>query len=177
MQVSTAIEEDLSTVLRAVRRVGLEGVVAKRRDSTYHPGLRGRFWLKHRLDQGQELVIGGFTRGNPFEGLLVGYYEGRTFIYAGKVKAGFNPAGRRVLLEQLKPLIQEKCPFVGLPEKSGGRWGEGLTREKMTKCTWVKPKLVAQVSFVEWTGDGHLRHAKYLGLRDDKPARDVVRER
>jgi ATP-dependent DNA ligase len=76
----------------------------------------------------------------------------------------------------MKPLKIRECPFANLPEKRAGRWGAGLTAARMKDCLWVKPQLVAQIEFVEWTGDNHLRHSKFIGLRDDKEATDVRKE-
>jgi bifunctional non-homologous end joining protein LigD len=177
VQLSEPIDASLETVLQAVASLGMEGVVAKRRDSRYAAGMRGRLWFKFRTGHGQEFVIGGMKRGDPFESLLLGYYEGRRLHYAGKTRAGLVPNLKRAIYALLEPLTISKCPFVDLPQRSPGRWGDGLTAEKMNDCIWIKPKLVAQVSFVEWTDQGILRHPKFLGLRDDKRPREVVRER
>jgi bifunctional non-homologous end joining protein LigD len=177
IQLSEPIDTSLDAAMKVVSSLQLEGIVAKRRSSKYSPGARGISWFKFRIGLGQEFVIGGMKKGEPFESLLLGYYEGRQLHYAGKVKAGLRPVVRRTLFAKLKPLVTERCPFVNLPQRFAGRWGDGLTPAKMAKCVWVKPQLVAQVSFVEWTGHGNFRHPKFLGLRDDKSARDVVRER
>jgi bifunctional non-homologous end joining protein LigD len=161
----------------AVRGLGLEGVVAKRRQSTYAPGRRNGSWIKVRFAKRQELVIGGF-KPNPvnLESLILGYYDGAKLLCAGKVRNGLTPHVRADLFERLRPLIQRRCPFANLPSSSTSHWGEGITEEEMTLLRWVKPRLVAEVSFVEWTRDGSLRHAAFIGLRDDKAARDVRRE-
>jgi len=86
------------------------------------------------------------------------------------------PATRRQVLAKLQPLVAPDCAFVNLPEKHKGRWGDGLTAEDMEKCIWVRPELVAQIEFIEWTESDHLRHSKFAGLRDDKGARSVVKE-
>ena len=167
----------LSRFLEGVRQVGGEGVVAKRLDSRYEPGRRSGSWSKMRINIGQEFVIGGFTpSSNGIDALVVGYYEGRKLIYAARVRAGLVPASRRELYEKLKPLIVQACPFVNLPEGTSGRWGQGLTVGKMKECTWVKPKLVANFEFLEWTDSNHVRHIKYAGLRSDKDPLKVVRE-
>jgi DNA ligase D-like protein (predicted ligase) len=176
IQLSEPLDVSLSYALEAIVQFGVEGIVAKKRDSKYYPGARGGSWFKLRVGRGQEFVIGGVKEGDPFESLLVGYYEGNKLHYAGKVKAGLRPVIRRMLYQELEPLITDKCPFVNLPQGSPGRWGEGLTKEKMAECVWVRPKLVAQVTFVEWTNHGNLRHPKFHGLRDDKWAKDVVKE-
>ena len=176
LRLSESLGSDADAVIEGVRALGLEGVVAKHSGSKYEPGVRGRSWFKYRIGLAQEFVVGGYTRGDPFNSLLVGYYEGRKLVYAGKVKAGYTPHSRKSIFAELQRLLTANCPFVNLPESKGGRWGEGLTREEMAKCVWVKPKLVAQVSFVEWTSNSHLRHATFLGLRKDKRAASIVRE-
>jgi bifunctional non-homologous end joining protein LigD len=167
-----------SQIESAVRALGLEGVVAKRRRSTYVPGRRSGSWIKVRFAKHQELVIGGFKpNAGGLESLIVGYYDGAKLLCAGKVRNGLTPAVRADLLARLRPLVTKRCPFVNLPSSGTSHWGEGITQEEMTRLRWVRPKLVAEVSFVEWTRDGSLRHAAFVGLRDDKPPRDVVREK
>jgi ATP-dependent DNA ligase len=155
----------------------LEGLVAKRRDSNYEPGLRSGAWLKMRVNQGQELVIGGYTPSpKNFDALVIGYYDGPALIYAARTRNGFTPASRAELFKKIKPLEIAECPFANLPEKKAGRWGAGLTAAKMTECRWLKPVLVGQFEFVEWTEDAHLRHSRFMALRDDKKPKDVRRE-
>lgn len=164
-------------VIDAVRGLGLEGVVAKRRTSRYVPGERHAAWVKLKLDRQQEFVIGGYRPGpNGVDALLVGYYEGKALRFAGKVRAGFTPHVRREVLAQLRPLHAARCPFGDLPNSKSSHWGGGVTAEQMREMQWLKPRLVAQIRFVEWTADGHLRHAAFLGLRSDKTARAVTRE-
>ena len=164
-------------VTEAVRRLGLEGVIAKRRDSTYAPGQRSGAWVKLKLDRQQEFVVGGFRPGpHGVDALLVGYYEGRGLRFGGKVRAGFTPHVRREVLAALKPLIAAACPFVDIPSSKSSHWGGGVTAEQMQEMTWLTPKAVAQVRFVEWTADGHLRHAAFLGLRRDKDPKKIRRE-
>jgi len=119
-------------------------------------------------------VIGGYTPGNPFDAVIVGYYEGERLLYAAKVRNGFVPQVRREVAVRLKGLETDSCPFANLPEKKRTQWA--LTKEEMKNCAWLKPKLVAQIEFTEWTPDGHLRHSKFVGLREDKTAKEVVRE-
>ena len=147
-------------------RKGLEGVIAKRADSPYR-ATRSRDWLKLKCHAEQELVIGGFTtpQGSrtDFGALLVGYFEGDSLRYAGKVGTGFGRSTLAELGAKLRELETDESPFAEVrPVPRGTRW--------------VKPELVAQIAFAEWTRDGRLRHPRYLGLRDDKPAREVVRE-
>jgi bifunctional non-homologous end joining protein LigD len=146
---------------------GLEGVIAKRAGSPYRSG-RSRDWLKLKCHAEQELVIGGFTapKGSrtEFGALLVGYYEDGQLRYAGKVGTGFGRATLADLGRRMRELERDEPPFADVhPVPRGTRW--------------VRPELVAQIAFSEWTRDGRLRHPRFLGLRDDKPARQVVRER
>lgn len=164
-------------MLEFVRQHGLEGVVAKRSDSVYEPGKRSGLWSKYRINLGQEFVIGGYTRdGTGFDAIIIGFYRGKDLIFAGRVRAGFVPATRREVFATIKDLKSPTCPFANLPEKSEGRWGQGLTVEKMKGCVWVKPKTVARIEFAEWTGADKLRHTKFVALRDDKDPRKAVRE-
>jgi bifunctional non-homologous end joining protein LigD len=153
-------------LFREACRKGLEGVIAKRADSPY-TGKRSRDWLKLKCHAEQELVIGGFTapKGSrtDFGALLVGYNEDGALRYAGKVGTGFDRETLRELGATLRGLERDESPFSPFkPIPPGTRW--------------VRPELVAQIGFAEWTRDGRLRHPRFLGLRDDKPARDVVRE-
>jgi bifunctional non-homologous end joining protein LigD len=146
-------------------RKGWEGLIAKRADAPYTHG-RSRDWLKFKCSAEQELVIGGYTapRGSRTDlgALLLGYYDGDGLRYAGKVGTGFTRATLRDLADRLAPLRRERSPFAD------------EVRERT--ATWVEPRLVAQIGFSEWTRDGRLRHPRFLGLREDKAAREVVRE-
>jgi DNA ligase D-like protein (predicted ligase) len=164
-------------LLKFVKQHGLEGIIAKRSDSPYEPGKRTGLWQKYRLNRQQEFVIGGYTRGSPgFDALIIGFYRGKDLFFAARVRAGFVPASRREVYEQVKQLRITKCPFVNLPQKEPGRWGQGLTAEKMKQCVWLKPETVVRVDFAEWTSGDHLRHPKFAGLRDDKDPKKVFRE-
>jgi DNA ligase D-like protein (predicted ligase) len=142
-----------------------EGLIAKRAGAPYVHG-RSRDWLKFKCAAEQELVIGGYTapKGSRtvLGALLVGYYEGKRLRYAGKVGTGFDRATLNDLGARLEPLQRDDSPFAD--------------EVKERSVTWVEPKLVAQIGFSEWTADGRLRHPRYLGLREDKPAEEVVRE-
>ena len=175
--LSHALPGSAAQVIDAVRRLGLEGVIAKRKDSPYLPDLRTDAWVKLKLDKQQEFVIGGYRPGSRgVDAVLVGFYEQKQLKFAGKVRAGFTPHLRREVYERLRPLHTPRCPFVDLPNSRTSHWGGGVTAEQMAEMQWITPSLVAQVRFVEWTADQHLRHAAFLGLRDDKRARDVRRE-
>ncbi|UWZ85163.1 non-homologous end-joining DNA ligase [Occallatibacter riparius] len=177
VQHSEQFDGPASRFVTAVRKMGGEGVVAKRLSSVYEAGRRSGAWAKLRLNMGQEFVIGGFTPGsNGIDALVVGFYDGKKLMYAARVRAGLIPATRQELHSRLKPLVTEVCPFANLPEATSGRWGQGLTAAKMKQCTWVKPRLVANCEFLEWTDSNHVRHIKFVALRDDKKALDVARE-
>jgi bifunctional non-homologous end joining protein LigD len=161
---------------QAVRALQLEGVVAKKRGSIYEPGRRSAAWVKVKFNRRQEFVIGGYKpNATNVESLVVGYYEGRKLHFAGRVRAGLTPAVRGEIFRRIAPDRIERCPFVDLPNSRKGHWGEGVTEEDMAKLRWVKPRVVIEVSFVEWTRDGALRHSEFVALRDDKRASDVGR--
>jgi bifunctional non-homologous end joining protein LigD len=153
---------------RQACRLGLEGIVSKRRDLPYHPG-RHSSWLKTKCTRRQEFVIGGFT--DPagtragLGALLIGHYERRRLVFAGKVGTGFTHTGAIDLRRQLDAIEQPRSPFDPPPPGSLGRHAH-----------WVRPMLVCDVAFTEWTGDGRIRHPSFQGLRRDKGPREVVRE-
>jgi len=177
IRYSPVLEAKLDDLIRSVKAQGLEGLVAKRRNSKYEPGQRSGAWKKMRINQGQEFVISGYTPSpKNFDAVVIGYYEGSKLIYAARTRNGFTPASRAELFKKLKPLEISACPFANLPEKKAGRWGAGLTAAKMAECRWLKPQLIGHFEFVEWTEDAHLRHSRFVALRDDKKAEDVKRE-
>lgn len=173
---SLAFDAKPTELIRAARELELEGIIAKRKGSLYEPGRRSGAWLKFKLNRSQEFVIGGYTFGNPFDALIVGCYEAGELRYVSKVRNGFNSPLRRELYPLLKMLETSCCLFVNLPEARRSRWDDSLTKEEMENCRWLKPRLVAQIEFTEWTSDGHLRHSSFAGLRDDKEAREIERE-
>jgi bifunctional non-homologous end joining protein LigD len=177
VRYSAPLNADLPVLVQSVKAHGLEGLVAKRRNSLYESGLRTGAWMKMRVNRGQEFVIGGYTRGTTtFDALVFGYYEGDRLLYVARTRNGFTPVMRAQLFKKFKGLEIADCPFANLPEARSGRWGQGLTAAKMAECQWLKPVLVGQFEFLEWTADNHLRHSKFVGLREDKRATDVVRE-
>ena len=177
IRLSPVLDGELPDLIEAVKQQKLEGLIAKRKDSVYKSGERSDLWLKMRINSGQEFVIGGYTLGGTtFDALVFGYYEEGSLLYAARTRNGFTPVIRQSLMDQFRGLEIDKCPFANLPEKHGGRWGQGLTAAKMKDCVWLKPKLVGQFEFVEWTPDHHLRHSKFVALREDKKADRVRRE-
>jgi bifunctional non-homologous end joining protein LigD len=157
-------------VFREACRLGLEGIVSKRADQAYRPG-RNATWVKTKCILRQELVVGGFTdpegaARDAIGALLVGVHEGGALRFAGKVGTGFTNAQARALRARLEGLEARACPFTPPP---AGWLGQN--------AHWVEPALVCEVAFTEWTSDGKIRHPSFQGLREDKRAADVVRER
>ncbi len=178
---SPGIEADSQRVMREMQSRGLEGLVAKRRDSHYQPGRRGPAWVKFKWTLEQEFVIGGYTepRGSRsnFGAIIVGYFEKRKLMFASKVGTGFDQDLLRSLFERFQKLRQKDCPFVNLPTPRTQERAMGISASDMRRCTWLKPQLVCEIKFAEWTEGGHLRQPVFLGLREDKDPQEVVRER
>jgi bifunctional non-homologous end joining protein LigD len=179
VRLSPVFETEPAVVLDEARRQGLEGIVMKLPGSLYEAGRRSGAWLKHRLSNEQEFVIGGYTppRGgrSHFGALLVGYYEKGKLQYAGKVGTGFDQTSLASLHREFEKRRIPASPFANLP-RGRSRWGVGMTAAVMRTVGWVRPELVCQIRFSEWTDEGSLRQPVFLGLRRDKPAREVVRE-
>ncbi len=177
VRLSAVFNSSPNALISAAKKAGLEGVIAKRADSRYETGERSGAWVKYKTNKGQELVIGGYKPGpNGFDYLLVGYYEARNLIFIAKIRNGFTPALRREIAAKFGPLRTSQCPFANLPEPASARRGEAITAEVMKQIQWLRPKLVAHIEFTEWTEGNHLRHSRFVALRDDKAARDVVKE-
>jgi bifunctional non-homologous end joining protein LigD len=180
IRLSEQLRGSKEELLQLARQFQLEGLIAKRPDSLYEAGRRSGAWVKVKLTQQQEFVIGGYTppEGSRkyFGALLVGYYGPGGFLFAGRVGTGFSERLLKDLHGGLQNIKRATCPFVNLPEKRRGRWGQGITPAVMKRCHWVEPVLVAQIKFTEWTSDDQLRQPVFLGLRTDKQAKDVVRE-
>jgi bifunctional non-homologous end joining protein LigD len=169
----SGVFDDGEALLEAAGELGLEGVMAKRSASRYSEGGRGRDWLKIKTHGRQEFVICGYTKGQgrrsgSFGALVLGVRRGREWEWVGNVGTGFSERTIGELLEQLGPLRRDESPFTVVPK---------MPKVKKGDVVWVEPKLVAEVEFAEWTHDGHLRAPSFQGLRNDKPAKDVRRER
>jgi bifunctional non-homologous end joining protein LigD len=181
IRYSDSLGEDAEPLLKQAAKLGLEGLIGKRQDSTYEIGKRSGAWIKLKLQQEQEFVIGGYTDPDGtrehFGALLVGVYQGKELIFTGKVGTGFDRKLLGSLHAALRKIATDSCPFANLPEKRDGRWGQGVTAAEMKRCHWVKPVMVCQVKFGEWTREDRLRQPVFLGLREDKDAREVVREK
>jgi bifunctional non-homologous end joining protein LigD len=177
IRIAEQFEASANDMLAAVRLQQLEGVIGKRKDSLYEPGKRTGAWIKYRVNRGQEFVIGGYIPGpHGFDSLIVGYYRGKDFVYVARVRNGFVPASRRQVFEKIRSLVSPTMPFVNLPDTHKSRWGDELTAEKMKECVWLRPEAVARIEFLEWTEADRLRHSKFVGLREYKNARNVVKE-
>ena len=172
---------DPKLLLAEVKKRGLEGLIGKLRSSVYEPGRRSGAWIKVKATNEQEFVIGGYTPPGGsrkyFGAILVGYYEGNRLKFAGKVGSGFTGKWLSILHKKFQAEARDDCPFVDLPSKQGGQWVQGITPSMMKKMHWINPKFVAQIKFAEWTRDEKLRQPVFLGLREDKKAGDVIRER
>jgi bifunctional non-homologous end joining protein LigD len=180
IRFSGEIGGDPHALLREVKRLGLEGVIGKQRGSVYEPDRRSGAWVKLKCVDEQEFVIGGFTPPQGarkyFGALLVGYYERKRLLFAGKVGTGFDTKGLASLHKRFMSEKRDDCPFADLPSKKGGQWDQGITPAMMHQCQWVDPVFVCQVKFAEWTRDGKLRQPVFLGLREDKKSTEVIRE-
>ncbi len=167
IRITETIEGDGEKMLAVARKEGWEGVIAKKTDSRYYPGVRSRAWLKLKIEFRQEFVVGGFTdprnSRQHIGALLLGYFDQGRFIYVGHTGGGFTGAGLAEMHKRLAPLERKTSPFEETPK----------TNET---AHWVKPEIVVEVKFSEWTADGRLRQPVYLGTRDDKKATDVGRE-
>jgi bifunctional non-homologous end joining protein LigD len=160
-------------------KMGLEGIMAKKSDSVYTPGLRSKEWLKIKTNQRQEVVIGGFTKNDDssklFSALLVGVYNGNQLNYMGKIGTGFSDAVQKEMMQQFKPLVTKKIPFASEPDIN--KPSRFQPNPPHATATWLIPKLVCEVSFTELTSDGIMRHPSFEGMRIDKPAKQVVMEK
>jgi bifunctional non-homologous end joining protein LigD len=180
IRLSGELGAEPMALLREIKRLGLEGVIGKQRGSVYESGRRSGAWIKLKCVNEQEFAIGGFTppqgARKHFGALLVGYYEKNRLLFAGKVGTGFNTKLLASLHKQLQAENRENCPFSDLPSKKGGQWVQGITPGMMRQIKWVNPVFVCQVKFAEWTRDGKLRQPVFVGMREDKKSKEVVRE-
>ena len=181
IRYSASFTKDIPELLDRTRKLGLEGLIGKRAGSKYEAGKRSGAWIKVKLHQEQEFVLGGYTEPEGsrkyFGALLVGFYEGKNFKFGGRVGTGFSDKLLRNLHSELQKIPVERCPFFNLPASGRSRWDQGLTSAEMRRCKWVKPVMVCQIKFTEWTRDDRLRQPVFLGIREDKNANEVVREK
>ncbi|HVK58708.1 MAG TPA: non-homologous end-joining DNA ligase [Candidatus Kapabacteria bacterium] len=175
IRYSDVLTGDIEELSQVMRSMGLEGLIAKKRDSLYEVGARSGSWIKFKWANEQEFVIGGYTDpegSRPYFGsVLVGYYDGPKLHFVAKVGTGFNVKLLKSLYDQFQKMRLETTSFANLPERGGV-----IGPSQMRFCKWIEPTLVCQVRFTEWTRDGHLRQPVFLGVREDKDPRQVVKE-
>ena len=178
LRISQHFDTTGTEFLAAAAKMGLEGIIAKRAESPYKPGERGRDWLKIKTQKRHEVVIGGFTRNEgspkPFSSLLVGIFDKKKLTYIGKIGTGFNTRQQNDLIKQFKPLLTDRSPFTITPDVNEP--SRFRPNPPHAEAFWLKPVLVCEVSYVELTSDGVMRHPAFQGMREDKPAKDVHAE-
>src|ERR1700730_10131876 len=181
IRYSVSFTKKIEELLSRVRGLGLEGLIGKRTNSRYEAGKRTGAWVKIKLHKEQEFVIGGYVESagsrKHFGALLVGFYEGKNLKFAGRVGTGFSEKLLRSLFDDLEKIRVESCPSSNLPAPGRDRWDQGLTAAEMKRCRWVRPSMVCQVKFTEWTRDDRLRHPVFRGLSKSKSPTNVVREK
>jgi bifunctional non-homologous end joining protein LigD len=179
IRLSEVFPADGSDFFKTAVKLGLEGIMAKRSDSLYIPGAKSKDWLKIKVHKRQEVVIGGYTinegTGKQFSSLLLGVYENGAFQYVGKVGTGFTVKLQKELMERFNKLRTDNCPFIFVPDiNQPSRFRPNPPK---AIAVWLKPELVCEVSFAEVTDEGVFRHPSFKGLRSDKKATDVIREK
>lgn len=179
IRISQAFDTNGKAFYEEARKLRLEGIMAKKSDSIYIPGIRSGEWLKIKIQKRQEAVIGGYTQneGSPklFSSLLLGMYENNEFHFAGKVGTGFTTKLQKEMMEKFKPLVVKKCPFKNKPDVN--QPSRFRPNPPKAKATWLKPELVCEINYSQITKDNVFRHPSFAGMREDKKAEDVVREK
>lgn len=179
IRLSQVFDQDGKEFFEAAKKMNLEGIIAKKADSTYLPGMRSGDWLKIKANARQEMVIGGYTKNTGtsknFSSLLVGVFENKKLIYTGKVGTGFKESMQQDILKLLKPIIIKDSPFIEIPDIN--KPSRFRPNPPHATAVWVKPQIVCEVSFTEMTTDGIMRHPSFKGIRVDKKSKDVVLEK
>lgn len=169
IRLSESFEDGGPALLERACKMGLEGILSKLRDAPYHSGRSGD-WVKTKCSNNQEFVVAGYEpsekKRRAIRSLLLGYYDKHKLRYAGRVGTGWNESKERDLTQRLEPLAADKPPFGEIPPE-----------ERRRNVRWVQPKLVVEIDFRGWTRDALLRQASFQGVREDKPATQVVREK
>lgn len=179
IRLSESFNATATEFLESVAKLGMEGIMAKKEDSVYTEGDRTREWLKIKANKRHEVVIGGFTQNEgsakTFSSLLVGAFDNGRLDYMGKIGTGFNDTTQKEIMAKMKRLVTEKVPFTETPDvEKPSRFRPNPPKAKVT---WLKPQLVCEVSYTEITSDGVMRHPSFEGLRIDKKAKDVKKEK
>jgi bifunctional non-homologous end joining protein LigD len=179
IRMSEEFQASASEFLEVASGMGLEGIIAKKADSTYHPGERTRDWLKIKANQRHEVVIGGYTNNEgsnkAFSSLLVGVYENGKLEYTGKIGTGFNDKLQAEMMQKFKKLVIDKSPFTIIPDVN--KPSRFRPNPPNATVTWLRPELICEVSYAEMTDDGVMRHPSFEGMREDKNPKDVMREK
>jgi bifunctional non-homologous end joining protein LigD len=179
IKVSDHFLESGTEFYETAKKIGLEGIIAKKVDSVYYAGDRSKEWLKIKANKRQEMVVGGFTinddTSKTFSSLLVGVYDGKRLHYTGKVGTGFNDKTQKEMMKAFKPLITSTVPFSEIPDVN--KPSRFRPNPPHATVTWLKPELVCEVSYAELTSEGIMRHPSFEGMRLDKKAKDVVQEK
>src|SRR5450432_1596759 len=179
VKISKAFEDSGIKFFESAKKLGLEGMIAKKSDSLYQPGERSEDWLKIKVNKRQEMVIGGYTKNEDsskrFSSLLVGVFDKGILKYTGKIGTGFNDEMQKNLLRQFKPIIRKTPPFEYLPDIN--KPSRFRPNPPHATAVWVNPELVCEVSFTEMTKDGLMRHPSFVGMRIDKSAKNIIMEK
>src|SRR5438874_1744929 len=169
LRLSPLLKGSLKEITERIREFQFEGIVAKRLDSAYKPGEEPGTWQKLKLQRSEDFIIGGYIPGpNGVDQLVVGIQKEGKLLFVDSVKNGFVPTTRRQVRDAIDPLRTSECPFVNLPEK---KRPHAMDREKMRKVRWVKPTMICEVAFNEWTTNLHLRHSRFIRLRQKSDTR------
>ena len=179
IRLSQSFQTGASDFFEVAKKLKLEGIMAKKTESKYYPGERTKDWLKIKISNSQEVIIGGFTNNDgsnkPFSSLLVGLPENGKLLYTGKIGTGFSDKLQKEMMEKFEPLITSKNPFVNTPDIN--KPSRFRPNPPNATATWLKPKLICEVSYREMTSDGVMRHPSFKGMRDDKSPAEVVKEK
>lgn len=179
IRISESFDTGAKEFFEVAKRLSLEGIIAKKADSKYYPAQRSKEWLKIKTGKRQEVVIGGYTHNEEssksFSSLLVGVFENGKLHYTGKIGTGFSNKLQKEMMQQFRPLIIKKSAFTTDPDIN--KPSRFRPNPPKATATWLKPKLICEVSYSEMTTDGVMRHPSFEGMREDKSARDVINEK
>ncbi|MFT3936249.1 MAG: non-homologous end-joining DNA ligase [Chitinophagaceae bacterium] len=179
IRISQAFDTDGNTFFKTAQKMKLEGIMAKKKESIYEPGVRSKDWLKIKNGHRHEVVIGGYTHNEgstkKFSSLLVGVFEKNKLRYTGKIGTGFTDKLQTTMMKQFKPLIRKTSPFAEMPDVNKAT--RFRPNPPKAQAVWLKPQLICEVSYTEITADGVMRHPSFEGMRTDKKAKDVKPEK